>query len=259
MTKQNRISSHGPRRGLGLIASNVLAMAMLPSLAAAIPSYTFDIDPGDIQNNFNVPRFTLTNTSTEGEEIVSFSITIGDEENFFYDFVADLDSMPVGSAAYVATETNTGAQLLVGDRVNDRSGTSELNWGFDDFQSGERLVFEADIDPIEAQNGGRQSVDSRYSFLNNGEAENATMTVVFSDGSVARNTFADVSGLLPGEFRFAGTGAFPDGLAGGPTTGGPFPQGPPTVSAPVPEPGAALLFGFGLLTVAAKPRRLTKD
>ena len=30
----------------------------------------------------------------------------------------------------------------------------------------------------------------------------------------------------------------------------------PTVSAPVPEPGAALLFGIGLLTVASKPRRM---
>jgi hypothetical protein len=241
MTNTNLI----PFRSLGLPASLLLTIAMLPSLASAIPSYTFDLEPGDIQNNFNVPRFTLTNTSTAGEEILAFSITIGDDENFFYDFVADLDSQPLGSAAHVATETTTGARLLVGDRVNDRSGTSRLQWGFDDFQSGESLVFEADIDPFTAQTGGRQSVDSRYSFLNNGEADNAVLTIVFSDGAIARNAFADVAGELPGAFRFSGVGEFQGGVAGG----------PPTISAAVPEPGAALLFAFGLLTVAAKPRR----
>lgn len=246
MTTKNSVSSRGLNRGLSVLASHVLAIAMLPSLAAAIPSYTFDLEPGDIQNNFNVPRFTLTNTSTAGVEILAFSITIGDEENFFYDFVADLNSTPLGSAAHAATETNTGARLLVGDRVNDRSGTARLHWGFDDFQTGEFLIFQADIDPFTAQTGGRQSVDSRYSFLNNGEAENAVLTVVFSDGAIARKAFEDVEGALPEAFHFSGVGELQGAVAGG----------PPTVSAPVPEPGAALLFAFGLLTVAAKPRRM---
>ncbi|MFK7896385.1 MAG: PEP-CTERM sorting domain-containing protein [Myxococcota bacterium] len=237
-------------RGFGLLASLCFAMTLVPSLATAIPSYSFDLEPGDIQNNFNVPRFTLTNTSTEGEEILSFSITVGDEENFFYDFVADLNSMPFGSAAHVATETTTGAQLLVGDRTNDRSGTSRLDWSFDDFDAGEELIFQADIDPISAQDGGRQSADSRYSFLNNGDADNATISVVFSDGSTATHIFGDHAGELPNSFHYAGLGQFQD-----PLTGTPLVQGPPNVSAPVPEPGAALLFGFGLLTVARKPRR----
>jgi hypothetical protein len=244
--------------GRGLMASLVLAMTMLPSLAAAISSYTFDLDPGDMQNNFNVPRFTLTNTSSESEEILAFSITIGDEENFFYDFVADLDSTPYGAAAHVETEKTTGAQLVVGDRVNDRSGTSRLEWSFSDFQAGESLTFQADIDPFTAQAGGHQSVDSRYSFLNNGEADNAALSVIFSDGSVARRAFDDVEGELPNAFHFSGVGEFQGALIDSPPTVNPFPQGPPTVSAPVPEPGAALLFGFGLLTAAAMPRRSLK-
>lgn len=56
MTNTNLILS----RGLSLLASLVLAITMLPSLASAIPSYPFDLEPGEIQNNFNVPRFTLT-------------------------------------------------------------------------------------------------------------------------------------------------------------------------------------------------------
>lgn len=136
-----------------------------------------------------------------------------------------------------------------------RASPSRLQWGFDDFQSGESLVFEADIDPSTAQTGGRQSVDSRYSFLNNGEADNAVLTVVFSDGAIARNAFADVTGDLADAFRFSGVGEFQGAGAGSPSTDNPVPQGPPCVSAAVPEPGAALLFGFGLLTVAARPGR----
>lgn len=253
MTLKNMTTS----RGLSLLVSLVLAIAMLPSLAAAIPSYTFDVEPGAIQNNFNVPQFTLTNTSTGGEQILAFSITIGDEDNFFYDFVADLQSMPAGSLTNFATELATGAQLVGGDRVNDRSGTSSIDFTFSDFAPGEHLIFDADIDPISAQAGGRQSADSRFAFLNNGDADNAIITVIFDDGSIADHIFEDVEGSLPGEFHFAGHGVNLDSELIGDN---PFPGGgSPVVSAPVPEPGAALLFGFGLLTVASKPRRQAQD
>ena len=239
-------------RGLSLLASLVFAIAMMPSLAAAIPSYTLDLAPGPFLSSSNETQFTLTNTSTGGEEITAFSISVGDDENYFYDFVAGLRKNHITSLTNFATELATGAILTGGDRVNDQSGSATIEFVFSGFQSGEGLIFDAEIEPT--QPGGSLSTDSRFAFLNNGDADNAIITVLFSDGSIAEHVFEDIDGALPDEIHIAGIGEIPGEL-----TDNPFPEDSPVASAPVPEPGAALLFGFGLLTVASKPRRTEKD
>ena len=197
---------------------------MMPGLAFALASYTLDVSPGEMQNNFNVPRFELTNTSDAGEQIVGFSITIGDANDYFYDFVADLGSDPLGEATHVATELLTGATLVVGDRVNDRSGSAVLEWAFDDFDPTEALVFQADIDPYTSVSGIHQSTDARLAWVDNGAIDNASFSITFSNGAVAQASFPDSVGGVPGTFQFGGGG-----------------------TTPIPEPSVSLLLGLGLV------------
>lgn len=181
------------RARLDTLVLAVAAVVLVSGAAAATPMWTLDIVPGDMQNNFNVPKFILTNTSTAGEDISSFSFSIGDPA-FFFDFVADLSSGPAGQAANVATEAATGAVLLQGDRVNDRSGVDTLIWSFSDFQVGESLIFEVDVDPASAGGGGSQTSDARTVFFSNGPAPNSVSSIGFSDGAIETLSVPDDSG-----------------------------------------------------------------
>ena len=61
--------------------------ALLAVPAAATPVFQISIGPGDVQNNWNVPKLTLENLSTAGETIAALSISIG-APGYVYDFVA---------------------------------------------------------------------------------------------------------------------------------------------------------------------------
>lgn len=159
------------------LAAFLVALAGGPHAAAAAPAWTLTIGPGDMQNNFNVPKFSLGNGSTGSEAIRSFTLTIGDAEGFFFDFVADLSSRPAGREANVATEATVGASLTAGDRGNDGRGVSVIEWAFDHFDPGELLMFEADIDPY----GGGPGVDGRRALF--APDSLAVATVGFDDGT----------------------------------------------------------------------------
>lgn len=206
----------------------LLALLLLPGAAAATPLWTLDVVPGDMQNNYNVPKLLLTNDSTAGEQIVGFSITVGDTA-YFFDFVADLSSGPAGQAANVATEALVGATLLTGDRVNDINGTTWIEWGFTDFQAGETLAFEVDVDPNAAVGGGNQTSDATSVLWNNGASPNADIVVTFDDGSQALLTTPET----PSVFTFSSS-------SGGVTL--------------VPEPRSGLLLALGLLGLGVMGR-----
>jgi len=210
-------------RLLVLVALGVLGPA---TGAGALPLWELDLEPGDMQNNFNVPKLRLENLSTAGERIVDFRITIGDPD-FFFDFVADLDSTPPGTAANVASEVATGASLVVGDRENDRAGVAELAWSFTDFQAFETLVFEVDVDPNDAASGGAQTADARQVLFDNGADPNAQVTLLFSDGSQSDLVLPDSSGG-GSSFTFANN---------------------------VPEPAAAVLLAAGAVGLGLAVRR----
>ncbi len=161
------------------LAAFLVALAGGPQAAVAAPAWTLTIGPGEMQNNFNVPQFSLGNTSSGSEAIRSFTLSIGDADGFFFDFVADLTSRPAGREAHVATEATVGASLTAGDRRNDRRGVSVIAWAFEHFDPGELLVFEADIDSY--RNG--QNVDGRRALFAPGGL--AVATVGFDDGSIS--------------------------------------------------------------------------
>ena len=244
MKHRNRPTTHRPFRTFAFVAALLL---LRPGPGAATPFFQLDVEPGDMQNNFNVPRFTLLNTSTASEEIVGFSITIGDSDGYFFDFVAGPDSAPMGELAHFSSEIQTGALLVTGDRINDRSGGDLIAWTFNDFQVSEALVFQVDVDPTSALLGGHQSADARFAFANNGASANSIVRIRFSNGAIATRVFEDSGGLPPEAFRFTGAGELPVESIG-------F-RPPIQTTPPVPEPTAALLFGAGLLAVATRRPR----
>ncbi len=192
----------------------------------ALPAWDLLIGPGDMQNNFNVPKITLTNASTSGEQIAEFRISVG-HPDFVFDFVADLSSTPAGRAANVATEALTGATLLVGNRVNQVGAFDEVAWGFTDFAPGEALVFEVDVDP----RVGGPTADARTVLFDNGAHPNGSVFVRFSDGSTASFVLPD-AGAPSTAFSFGGSGVFA-----------------------VPEPSVAALVAVGLAALSRRARR----
>lgn len=101
------------RRRVLTTALVLAALGAAPN-ALAMPFFGLMIGRGS-QNDFNIPEITLTNSSTAGEQIAGFSMSIGSPA-FVYDFVLGPTSNPRGQAASIATETTTGATLVAGDR-----------------------------------------------------------------------------------------------------------------------------------------------
>jgi hypothetical protein len=190
--------------------------ALLAAPAAATPVFQVRIGPGDVQNNWNVPKLTFENLSTAGETIAAISISIG-APGYVYDFVTSLSSNPAGRPANVATEAATGATLVAGDRVNGTGSVTTLAWTFAHFAPGERLVFEVDLDRAD----GTATVDARTIWFNNGVAPNAAIVVTFTGGATATVTLPDAPGN-------------PSSVLIGPTVA-------------VPEPTTASLLAAGIL------------
>jgi len=210
-------------RRLVLTTALVLAALGAAPNASATPIFGLAIVPGDAGNNFDIPKITLTNASTAGEQITGFSMSIG-STTFVYDFVLGPTSNPPGQAASLATETTTGATLVAGDRRNAVGSVATLIWSFTDFAPGEQLIFEVDVDRA----AGPPTADARTVWFNNGAAPNAQLQLQFSNGTSASLVVPDVAGS-PNSFSFSVSG--------------------------VPEPGTAALLGVGLALLAnRKPR-----
>lgn len=204
----------------------LLATSLAAAPVHALPAWDLFFGPGDMQNNFNVPKITLTNASTTGEQIVEFRMSVG-HPDFIFDFVADLSSNPAGRAANVATEALTGATLMVGDRINHVGAFDEVAWSFTDFTPGEALVFEIDVDP----RVGGPTADARTILFDNGAHPNAVVLVRFSDGSTDTFLLPD-AGAPSAAYSFGGSGPFV-----------------------VPEPSVATLIAVGLAALSRVRRR----
>lgn len=205
-----------------LTAAVVLAALGTAPNALATPIVELAIVPGDAGNDFDMPKITLTNASTAGEQITGFSMSIGSTV-FVYDFVLGPASNPPGQASNLATETATGATLVAGDRRNAVGSVAALIWSFTDFAPGEQLIFEVDVDRAT----GPPTADARTVWFNNGAAPNAQLQVQFGSGTSASLVMPDAAGS-PNSFSFSVTS--------------------------VPEPGAATLFGAGLALLANRKR-----
>ena len=187
--------------------SMILAMA---GFANATPyGYNFEIG-----GNSNVPTFTLTNTGSI--DITGYSLTIGD-----LDYNWD--------AAYHESGDSVGWTLITGD-TNDGGGTrvDMFEYAFTSFNSGDIFSHRADID----RDNWNSGENYRTVFFNNGNSDNALLTVYFFN-----------AGSLSMEL--------PDGNA-------PFSFSQSGNTAPVPEPTTMLLFGTGLVGLAGSRLRKKK-
>jgi hypothetical protein len=207
------------RRRVFTTALLLAALGAAPN-AVATPVFDLAIVPGDAANDFDMPKITLTNASTAGEQITGFSMSIG-STTFVYDFVLGPTSNPPGQAANLATESATGATLVAGDRRNAVGSVATLVWSFTNFAPGEQLIFEVDVDRA----AGAPTVDARSVWFNNGAAPNAQLQIQFSNATTASLVMPDAAGS-PSSFSFSVTG--------------------------VPEPATAVLLGAGLALLAKR-------
>ena len=115
---------------------------------------------------------------------------------------------------------------------NDRSGVDQISWVFSDFQAGETLLFEVDVDPNRAKQGGSQAADARNVFFNNGAAANSRLQMMFNDGSSVDFLLPDPVGSV---FHFEGGVNI-------------------AIAGAVPEPQTHLLLALGLIGLALTGR-----
>lgn len=211
-----------------------LAAALLCAAGEARALTQFDL--GLAGPDWDDPQITVTNTSTAGETITDLSISIGNGA-YNFDFVHPADP----------SEAATGATLVSPNRADDDwwvigGESNSVVWAFTDFQAGESLVFNVDIDWDLAVFFGSIE-DARAVLFNNDffifSVANAVATATFSDGSVASITLPDGA--------WAGAYAFSSGAGSGGSGG----------ASSVPEPSVYALVGIGLLGLAwlGEPRR----
>ncbi len=150
------------------------AVAGLSAAAAmATPSVTFVMDG----NTFNQP-FRLSNTSTGGEEIVSFSFDISTVTSpggaYCFDTVSNIVCNGVVDTALPFTPQGGSAALtgLVGPS-NVADGAQQISLAFNHFDAGEQLSWLIDVDQI--GNVAAQTVDGN-------ELVGALVEVGFSSG-----------------------------------------------------------------------------
>jgi len=207
-----------------------LALLTAPGAALATPSFELVLTDGNLLSAFNLTSWSLVNTSTAGEEITSFSITIGDT-GYEFDYIRDASS---AFPFYTIAPGATGVSVLTGNGFDGGQGFDQIDLAFSDFQAGEQFDFVLDID----QDGffGNPITDARQVLFNNGAANNGTLLIGFSNGSSYGITFPDADPNAT-SFTFLPAG----GGAG--------------AGAVVPEPDTAIMMGLGLAGIAFASRR----
>lgn len=182
--------------------------------------------------------FTLINTSATAS-IQSIQLSIGDTR---YNF----DSVRFGA--------NANGTVYYGDTGEGGARTKNLSLGFKGFTSQKAVWFELDIDQDINNNNSGHVADYRYVLFNNGVANNATITVRFTDGTVLTQAILDRGGMGPRSVspyqRLAMVAPdYPDN--GGGSNGGGSSMDP----SPVPLPAALPLMLGGLFGLGLFARR----
>ncbi|MEM9839827.1 MAG: hypothetical protein AAF830_11850 [Pseudomonadota bacterium] len=143
-----------------LAGASALAFATSGALAASSFDFT-------ISGNTNVPTVNVENTSTNGDTMVKFLLTIGDD-SFNFDFVNAL-SVSENSATLNSPDTLNGSARSTFVDIDVMLGM------------GGTLQFNTDVDP----GNGNIVVDYRDILFNNGVAANAIATAFFASGRQA--------------------------------------------------------------------------
>ncbi len=189
----------------------VLAVA---SIVNATP-YGYDLT---ISGNNNVPTFTLENIGQIN--ITGYSLTIG---NIAYNW----------DAIYQEVDNdNVGYSLVSGDAVDSGALRVDMfEYAFTSFSAGNIFIHEADVDKDDYN-----TLENYKTILfNNGDSDNALLTVSFLGADALSMTLPDYTGVLD-VFEFSQS----------------------VDTNPIPEPATMLLFGTGLAVLVGSRIRKKK-
>lgn len=199
------------------LAIQAAAFAFAASAASAA-TIGFDFS---VSGDTDAPTFAVTNTS-DTAQLIFTSLDIGDNA-FNFDDVQNVTG-PAGGAA----------NIVFGDTVNDGSGVDLIAFTFADFDPGETVSWQSDLDA----DGGDSIVDYRNTLFNNGAAiNNALFVAVFNTGDALRVEFPDLLAIHD-EYTYKVTLDTVTGVLD-------------VKVAPVPLPAGLPLLGAGLLAIGA--------
>lgn len=158
-----------------LVYSIALVCVSLSSAQGAFVGYRLDYR-GDLEDDVNWSVYQLTNTS-DSTELVRFAITIGDATHNW------------DAASFYAQTGPIAATLVTPDDLDDGVRSDDIVYEFSGFGPGEAYSFRGDVDPDSFD----AILDFRSILFNNGGADNAIVTVDFSDGTQIVDVLADLS------------------------------------------------------------------
>lgn len=150
---------------IGLIGAVVL-VAHAVAFSATL-GFEFTISIG----NPDQPTLRLKNTSSDGVQLVSFLMTIGDAA-YNFDWITD---------AYPETDSggDLSSTLIIGDpQAQNNIGTDLFEFLFTGFDPNDKVRFYPEID----QDGTNSGEDCRTIFFNNSDAPNAILRGLFKYG-----------------------------------------------------------------------------
>ncbi|MCX5690979.1 MAG: hypothetical protein NTV94_14540 [Planctomycetota bacterium] len=182
-------------------ALGVVAGAAL-SASAGVVSLTMQNGNGG-GFEFNTTAFSITNLSDSGVGLTQVTFTVGDTQCLFDFLYSSEEQFNGGNGSESAT-------LLVGDRSDDNAGPDFFTYGFDGFPPGTTFRGQWDID----YDNLNYNVDMRRVFFNNGDAPNAVVSLIFSDGTTASYEFPDLPVTDSYSIQIPGPAAWPLAAAG---------------------------------------------
>ena len=186
-------------RGVCAMDRSIVAAALVVSAAttlhASLVGLSLTIDgESATQEQINVPKFFLTNTST-AQDLVMFTLTVGDTAFGFDDVYCPTSARCSGGTGFSAPAGGTMVASGGTSTIQGAPRPDFAEFAFTDFDPGEVASWRMDIDSDNAND----FVDFRSILIGNGAATpNAVATVKFGNGQVVTFTLPETPGVDTG-------------------------------------------------------------